>query len=206
MIDPLPGTIRPQFGQPPVGVVMAFSGLLGTPNPNNASPPDTTPPNSDYITNDLEAWGWMLCDGRSLQTQLYPELFAALGYLYGGSEAEEAFNIPDYRGRFMRGTDLGANNDPDISIRTKPAGSGNYDNVGSIQTNALQDHEHTITKAKATGNAPPAEALSSVGKDSQTGKIYDSATDWVSDNETRPANIAVNYIIKFTYGLMPFPG
>ena len=35
----------------------------------------------------LEAWGWMLCDGRPLDTHLYPELFATLGYLYGGSGA-----------------------------------------------------------------------------------------------------------------------
>jgi hypothetical protein len=40
----------------------------------------------------LEAFGWMVCDGRSLSTMLYPQLFSAIGYSYGGSGNE--FNIP----------------------------------------------------------------------------------------------------------------
>lgn len=49
----------------------------------------------------LEASGWMLCDGRSLACSQYPELFAVLGYVYGG--ADDCFNIPDYRGCLLGG-------------------------------------------------------------------------------------------------------
>lgn len=34
----------------------------------------------------------MYCDGRPLRAEQYPELFAVLGYTYGGSESH--FNIP----------------------------------------------------------------------------------------------------------------
>ena len=40
----------------------------------------------------LESQGWMVCDGRSLSTPSYPELFSVLGYRYGG--AGDTFAIP----------------------------------------------------------------------------------------------------------------
>ena len=204
MIAPLPGTVPPGFGQPPVGVVMAFAGVLGPPVPATASPADTSPPSGLNATDNLEAWGWMLCDGRTLQTQLYPELFAALGYLYGGSG--KSFSIPDYRGCFHRGTDLGAGKDPDTSIWTKADGSsGTYDNVGSQQTCALQDHEHDVKTTPAAEGGSGANIIGPGPGKAETEKIHGSSDSWVSSNETRPANVAVNYIIKFTYGLTPFP-
>ncbi len=66
----------------PVGAVIAFAGSLGEPEKATISP--------------IEAWGWMLCDGRKLRCSEYPELYATLGYHYGGSG--DTFNIPDYRG------------------------------------------------------------------------------------------------------------
>jgi hypothetical protein len=40
---------------------------------------------------------WIICDGRSLDKNDYPELFLAIGYNFGGSGDD--FNIPDLRGR-----------------------------------------------------------------------------------------------------------
>ncbi len=93
----------------------------------------------------------MLCDGRPLSIYLYPELFAALGYVYGGGG--DTFIIPDYRGYFWRGVDAGAHVDPDLDKRTAP-GSGLPDGVGSKQLFALQDHEHQYLYAQTA--APPA--------------------------------------------------
>ena len=47
-------------------------------------------------TQQIEASGWLVCDGRILEAREYPELFAALQYTFGG--ANNAFNIPDYSG------------------------------------------------------------------------------------------------------------
>jgi microcystin-dependent protein len=197
----------PGFGELPVGALVAFAGRLGVPVPNSASP-QTTYVDSPPETEPMEAWGWMLCDGRTLSVYLYPELFAALGYLYGGSG--DSFFIPDYRGYFWRGVDAGAGVDPDVGMRSPPAGSRLPGDVGSQQPFALQDHEHTYLFAQTT--AAPAQSGDAAGaplgsqKFTQGGPVNASppaAPVQVSPNETRPANIYVNYLIKFTYGLRP---
>lgn len=49
--------------------------------------------------------GWLLCDGTSYSTSVYPELFSVLGYTYGGSGAN--FSVPDLRGRVPMGAGTG---------------------------------------------------------------------------------------------------
>jgi len=44
--------------------------------------------------------GWILANGASLSTSAYPELFAAIGYTYGGAGAN--FNIPNMQNRYTR--------------------------------------------------------------------------------------------------------
>lgn len=51
------------------------------------------------MQNELKA------NGASLSTALYPELFAEIGYTFGGSGG--TFNLPDLRGEFLRGWDDG---------------------------------------------------------------------------------------------------
>ena len=47
--------------------------------------------------------GFLVCDGRSLKKSEYTELFAVIGYTYGGNG--EGFNIPNFSdGRFFRST------------------------------------------------------------------------------------------------------
>ena len=49
--------------------------------------------------------GWLNCDGASYPTSMYPSLFAAIGYTWGGSGPN--FNVPDMRGRASIGTGIG---------------------------------------------------------------------------------------------------
>jgi microcystin-dependent protein len=46
---------------------------------------------------------FLLCNGQSLLTADYPDLFAAIGYSYGGSGAN--FNLPNFKGRVPVGLD-----------------------------------------------------------------------------------------------------
>lgn len=82
-----PLRVPPGFGDTPVGAVVAYAGPVAA--------------------TGIEAWGWMLCDGRLLASSQYPELFAVLGHLYGG--ANDTFQLPDYRGCFLRGRDADGN-------------------------------------------------------------------------------------------------
>ncbi|TXT39009.1 MAG: rhiB [Comamonadaceae bacterium] len=191
--------VRPGFGDLPVGSVVAFAGSVGAPG----SAPE------NFSTDPLEAWGWMVCDGRPLTTQNYPELFAVLGYVYGGSN--DQFHIPDYRGYFLRGNGTGTQNDPDLASRSvPPGGQGLSSGVGSIQSSALENHEHSYNSAPAPAAAAPSGTAA--GAPSATASLTtggpvpgqgQSSKVPVSQSETRPINASVNYIIKFTYGLMP---
>lgn len=48
-----------------------------------------------------EPTGWLICNGQSVSTRTYADLFAVIGYTYGGSG--DSFNVPDYRGKHLVG-------------------------------------------------------------------------------------------------------
>lgn len=50
-------------------------------------------------------FGWMECDGRTLNKNTYTNLFNIIGYTYGGSGNN--FKLPDLRGEFIRSWDNG---------------------------------------------------------------------------------------------------
>lgn len=185
----------------PVGTVVAYAGKV-----NNSI---SSPPNP--IAN-IEIMGWMFCDGRALNITQYPELYSVIGTIYGGDKGGNTFNIPDYRGQFFRGHWLdrkGENSDKqDIKTasqekRTTPPG-GDKNGVGSTQEDAIQYHEHNYkyamadkksTEGAAAGSPAPKPMLTEDGpQSSQIPRVNVR----ISNYETRPKNVFVNYIIKFT--------
>lgn len=83
-----------------------------------------------YFPTPNAPQGYLVCDGRGLNVGVYSELFAVLGYRYGGSGA--TFNLPDLRGEFVRGW------------------SGTRTNVdagrafGTVQSDLVKSHAHGI--------------------------------------------------------------
>ncbi|MCT4636696.1 MAG: phage tail protein [Bacteroidales bacterium] len=169
---------------PPVGSITAYAGRI-----------DDSCPDENFNTTPIEAWGWIVCDGRKLNVIDYPELFAVLGYLYGGSDGE--FNIPDLRGMFLRG--IGTDEASTESREKAPGGKDNQ--IGSVQQCAMQKHKHQYKKPVGVMPGKSGSAFASTQDDltsdptdnlkSVPGKIK------VSDYETRPVNMFVNYIIKY---------
>ena len=105
--------------------------------------------------------GALECNGASVAAATYPNLFAAIGYQYGG--ASGVFNLPDYRGMFMRGWDHGAGVDPDRSSRTTRGDGTVGDNVGTRQSSENLSHNHaggtlSVTPATFTADGIPPSA------------------------------------------------
>lgn len=205
--DRVLGFVLPRFGDAPVGSVLAFAGHLGPPHALTSPPePAASPPAPAVGTTwPLEATGWMACDGRMLLVAAYPELFQALGYLYGGGGL--SFGVPDYGGYFLRGLGGAAAVDPEPGTRTAAPG-GEQAGVGSTQSFALQTHEHNYleSQASAPGDTGEAGAPGPTTKKTQGGPVTADGVSppvQVSPKETRPVNIYVNYIIKFTNGVGP---
>ena len=123
----------------PLGSVIAYSG------------------SQDPPTNGVVGVVWRLCDGRALSQHLYPDLFALVGTSFGNgtvnnpTHIQNAFNIPDLRGRFIRCTDhmngTLAGNDPDVASRTAMTPGGNTgqiaNKVGSLQSDGFVSHNHS---------------------------------------------------------------
>jgi microcystin-dependent protein len=59
---------------------------------------------------------YMLCNGASISTSEYPELFSLLGYTYGGSGT--SFNIPSFRSFYPVGANNTQNNLPYSNLMT----------------------------------------------------------------------------------------
>jgi microcystin-dependent protein len=141
-----------------------------------------------YAGNSIPT-GWILCDGSAISRSTYSTLFTALGTSWGQGDNSTTFNLPDMRGRFARGVDAGADNDPDASGRTALHTGGNTgDNVGSYQSDEIKSHGHLITSGGGFGNT-------SLRRNGDGGNT--SGTQNEGGLETRPVNAGVYYIIKF---------
>lgn len=141
--------------------------------------------------------GWVLCNGAEVsRTGIYANLFAAIGIAYGDGNGANTFNVPDFRGMFLRGADSGSGNDPDVSGRT-PNGGGTLDAPGSTQDDELENHNHGYSRS--TINFVPAGTTTGNGILFHTvgpPPNYEALISSGGGNETRPKNVYVNYIIK----------
>jgi phage-related tail fiber protein len=134
--------------------------------------------------------GYLECDGSTLDTTQYADLFNTIAYTYGGSGA--SFNIPDLRGEFIRGWDnsrgidsgrtFGSSQQANVVVPRDDWGAAGpaFDPNSSGQLGRLM---------VASGQPEISESLES---------IRVAATDkTITTNDTRPRNIALKYIIRF---------
>lgn len=75
--------------------------------------------------------GYLLCDGSEVEKDRYPELFVAIGILYGTPLLSSNFRLPDLRGRFALGKD-----DMDNG-RSVAAGGGGLIDAGGGRVNRV---------------------------------------------------------------------
>jgi hypothetical protein len=146
--------------------------------------------------------GWLLCDGTAVSRTTYARLFAVVGVAHGAGDGSTTFNVPDYRGRFLRGVDGASGRDPDAANRLAMAPGGNTGAlVGSVQDDGLRSHEHSYFLVLG-------RASSSFGSGSWQSLPFDYNTftyrttdagfpdGGALQAETRPKNASVSFIIK----------
>ena len=80
--------------------------------------------------------GALACDGSEISREAYKELFAVLGTKAGAGDGVSTFNLPDFRGRFIRGT------------------GGNAAGLGIGQDDAIREIEGRFSVRSLTGGAP----------------------------------------------------
>lgn len=138
--------------------------------------------------------GWHVCDGTLLSQTQYAALYKVIGLNFGASPPSGQFYLPDLRGQFIRGVDDGTGADPDTADRydmQDPTKA--YAGVGSVQACALQSHTHSYNQVTSSSSGSIDNAHAYTTSSTATG-APDGAT--TSDNETRPVNAYLYFIIK----------
>lgn len=164
--------------------------------------------------------GWLLCDGRVVSRTDYPDLYNEIDTSWGTGSGVGTFNLPDFRGLFLRGVDDSptegtTNNDQDKNSRyaLKPGGNtGN--NVGSAQTDTIKAHNHnsitdplsgktlygaftTIAPVNTSYGNANLQPFNGGGSAFYLHTLTNSALANQGGNETRPKNAAVYFIVKY---------
>ena len=146
------------------GSLVAFLSLFGVPfaasfyhcaaaGPNTSSPGGlisqlrlTPPPGTvlAYAGESVPA-GYLECNGRELKKADYPELFAAIGNVYGGIPGA-TFNLPDCQSRTVVGAGQGSGDDDEGRTFTDRAlGSRFGEEKHHLTVEELPTHSHPIT-------------------------------------------------------------
>jgi len=100
--------------------------------------------------------GWLVCDGSEVSRSEFAALFTALGTVWGAGNGTTTFNLPDLRGEFRRGADLG---------RGVDAGRA----FGSAQADAFKSHDHDASSANAGNHTHDGHAQSAGAHNHQSG-------------------------------------
>lgn len=163
--------------------------------------------------------GWLLCNGAATTRARFPELHSAIQASHGnGQDVPDPpadFNLPDFRGFFLRGVAGSTGRDPDAEHRATNHLGGNVGNrVGSIQPFATADaaagvrtsidgeHQHTVNlqyqefSIKGPGSMFGLIVTGSGALAGLPGSAHQHRVGSGWDRETRPLNAYVNWIIK----------
>ena len=161
--------------------------------------------------------GWIKCDGLQHDKRALPELFNVIGYNYSVLKTGNLFQVPDYRGLFVRGLDY-KQTPGEIRTLIDPDGARNLD--GEIQDDTAKSHWHGVGNGSSNddgafvgrnwtvnpntgstfshgivgegdGSSPNSGGVMTTGSLGTTDPI-DSA-----GGETRPKNIVALYCIKW---------
>lgn len=141
-----------------------------------------------YFAGTNAPSGWLEANGAAVSRETYGALFAALGTLYGDGDGATTFVLPDLRGEFLRGADLGRGVDV-----------GRV--VGGAQEGAVQAHKHGTRTSASPGSSMNVQDFLPVRIGAAGGRapVGGEVSDWgveAGGVETRPRNVALLACIK----------
>lgn len=125
--------------------------------------------------------GWLFCDGSSYGTATYPNLFAVIGYSYGGSGA--SFTVPDLRGRVIAGRDM--DNGGGTAGRLSTVA-----NSGTSVAVSAGSQTHTLGTAELPAHTHGTSSISSGVTNSTGGHQHSGNVDVTNTDHTHNTGLA----------------
>lgn len=148
-----------------------------------------------WPSEDLPSSGdWLECDGADLDRTTYADLFAIIGYTFGGSG--DTFNLPDLRGDSIRGWDHGRGLDPTAAARKDINDDTVGDAVGSIQDDAVGEFPAKCGYLKSDTGTAPGQYMWNV-LTPYIDQITDFTMNYGIETDTHPHNTAFMYVIRW---------
>lgn len=134
--------------------------------------------------------GFLLCNGQAVSRTDYAALYNVIGTAFGFGDGSTTFNVPDYRGCFLRG--LGGDSAADMYTK-QAMGLPNITGNVISQEDSRTRVSGAFYRSGANSDRPSyASNGGLVSMDaSRSNSVYGAA------NEVRPVNFAINYFIKF---------
>lgn len=195
----------------PIGAAVYHNGalLVSTVANNNNNPPHATwinlrPDPSEfripglvYIVAGQNIPNWLLIgNGAAVSRTAYSGLFAEIGTTFGAGDGSITFNLPDFRGAFLRGF------------------GGNSAAFGQVQADAIKEHNHPASASWAgdhnhgvpagpqpgsgwnTVAGPGASHNGTVPTTTSGGHSHSITIGNTGGAETRPLNMALHFCIS----------
>lgn len=140
--------------------------------------------------------GALACDGSEISREAYKELFAVLGTKAGAGDGVSTFNLPDFRGEFIRGWDAGRGVDAGRELGSYQPGTKVTGESG--QSTQYYDVQSPFNIAQVYGD-PPYEGTGQFNSGVctlSTSTIIDAppAAYWCT---VRPRNVALLWCIIY---------
>jgi microcystin-dependent protein len=129
--------------------------------------------------------GWLICDGSTVDSATYPELYAIIGTTYGGSTS--AFRLPDLRGRVPVG--YSTSHSYATTLGTKGGES-----THTLTISEMPAHTHGYSRSNVQ-NYVRVEASSTYGRSANVAATTGSTGGGEAHNNLQPY-IVLNYIIR----------
>jgi microcystin-dependent protein len=164
-----------------------------------------------YAGNTVPS-GWLACDGSAVSRTVYANLFASLATTFGVGDGSTTFNVPDFRGRFLRYNDnqgVGAAGRDAARAHGSIQGQATAkNNLAASSSSSVSDPSHRHNTIKTAGlaigtnasgfaDSPGGSPFNVYSEYSNTGISVGTTTNISSsDTETRPINLSVYSIIK----------
>lgn len=184
LLDISDATVTPaQLVKGAIAYNAAGERIVGTLDMSFYVPPGMVVPYAGSTAPD----GWLLCNGDTLQSDRYPELYAAIGTAYG-QDKPGSFKLPDLRGNVPAG----------VNASHALASKTGAETV-TLTASQIPSHQHSYSGYLYSGGAENGNVTSGPGagiKWYNNTALTGNTGGGGSHNNMQPT-LYLNYIIKY---------